>query len=316
MKKIIIIIGVLFAFFTLVSCDNTSSTSSTVSSETSSIASSSSSESSSSTEISSSSDEYGDVTHNTYEEFASGDLGHKYNLIATVKARTEFVPTKNVDTRYVVEGNMASAVFSVEDNDLKAFTIYIDQISDLYIHNGAVVLIRGTKIDSFGEIVLSEVSLVSVLKSVTVYNEKAIDHSAMTDQITISNEDGTFHNDTATYSGKLSTEDITVSRDEYYTDYLHVALYIYVFEHLPFNYHLKEDFYFIPTGSDIIGGNCFDTNPNPSNKVTGQFTECDVDNFGSGRGTNRIVFSRDMTKRYIYHTVDHYYTYTLIQFNA
>ena len=302
MKKIIIFISLVFALFTLASCTPNTSESSITSTETL-------------TSTESSSEPYGNVTHDSYEDFINGDDGNFYTLIGSVKARTDFNATKFIDTRYVVEGDMPSAIIDVEGNDFSIFNLEMNEIDDLYINNGAVIQVSGIKGESFGDPVLNSAKLIKILETSTVYNEKAIDKSAMTDKITISGEDGTFHNDTATYSGELSDTDIVVTRDEFYTDYLHVALYIYVFEHLPFNYHMKEDFYYTPTGKDIIGGNCFNENPNPSKPVSGQFTECDVDNFKASRGETRIVFSRDMEKRYIYHTVDHYTTYTLITFD-
>lgn len=111
-----------------------------------------------------------------------------------------------------------------------------------------------------------------------------------------------------------------VTEDGLYTAKEDVALYIYLFGHLPDNFITKdeaEDLGWSGGGLDryapgcSIGGDRFGNREGLLPKAKGRtYTECDIDTMGArSRGAKRIVFSNDGL---IYYTEDHYESFTLL----
>ena len=111
-----------------------------------------------------------------------------------------------------------------------------------------------------------------------------------------------------------------VTEDGQYDSKDEVALYIYLFGHLPSNYITKSEAEKLgwPGGSlepyapgCSIGGGRFGNYEGLLPKKNGRtYTECDIDTRGAkSRGAKRIVFSNDGL---IYYTDDHYASFTLL----
>ena len=111
-----------------------------------------------------------------------------------------------------------------------------------------------------------------------------------------------------------------VTEDGRYTTKEDVALYIYLFGHLPENFITKdeaEDLGWSGGGLDryapgcSIGGDRFGNREGLLPKAKGRtYTECDIDTMNAkSRGAKRIVFSNDGL---IYYTGDHYASFTLL----
>ena len=99
-----------------------------------------------------------------------------------------------------------------------------------------------------------------------------------------------------------------------------VALYLYLYGHLPDNYITKKEAESLgwPGGSlepyapgMCIGGSRFGNYEGLLPEAKGRtYTECDIDTMGAEkRGAKRIVFSNDGL---IYYTDDHYESFTLL----
>lgn len=113
---------------------------------------------------------------------------------------------------------------------------------------------------------------------------------------------------------------LAVTEDGHYTAKEDVALYLWVFGHLPDNFIPKKEAQKLGwSGGSLepyapgccIGGDAFGNYEGilpdgPS------YTECDIDTMGAkSRGAKRLVFSSD---GYIYYTDDHYESFTVIWF--
>ena len=111
-----------------------------------------------------------------------------------------------------------------------------------------------------------------------------------------------------------------VSEDGKYDTKDEVALYLYLFGHLPSNFITKKDAQALgwPGGSlepyapgCSIGGDYFGNYEGKLPKAKGRtYHECDIGTTGkSSRGAKRIVYSNDGL---IYYTDDHYESFTLL----
>ena len=111
-----------------------------------------------------------------------------------------------------------------------------------------------------------------------------------------------------------------VSEDGQYWTKDEVALYIFLFGHLPSNYITKEQAQALGwSGGSLepyapgcsIGGGYFGNYEGLLPKKKGRtYTECDIDTHGAkSRGAKRIVFSNDGL---IYYTDNHYESFTLL----
>lgn len=111
-----------------------------------------------------------------------------------------------------------------------------------------------------------------------------------------------------------------VKEDGQYNTKEEVALYIYLYGHLPSNYITKKKAQELGwTGGSLepyapgcsIGGDYFGNYEGLLPKKKGRtYTECDIDTKGkSSRGAKRIVFSNDGL---IYYSDDHYDSFTLL----
>lgn len=111
-----------------------------------------------------------------------------------------------------------------------------------------------------------------------------------------------------------------VSEDGQYDTKDEVALYIYLYGHLPANYIKKSEAQALGwTGGSLelyapgcsIGGDRFGNYEGLLPRKSGRYyTECDIGTKGrSSRGSKRIVFSNDGL---IYYTGDHYESFTLL----
>ena len=123
-------------------------------------------------------------------------------------------------------------------------------------------------------------------------------------------------------SGDTSAQDerLAVTEEGHYTTKEDVALYLWVFGHLPDNFMTKKEAQKLGwTGGSLepyapgccIGGDRFGNYEGllPDGPT---YTECDIDTMGAkSRGAKRIVFSSD---GYIYYTDDHYESFTVLWF--
>lgn len=111
-----------------------------------------------------------------------------------------------------------------------------------------------------------------------------------------------------------------VTEDGQYDTRDEVALYIYLYGHLPSNYITKKQAQELGwTGGGLdryapgcsIGGDRFGNYEGALPRKSGRtYTECDIGTKGrNSRGAKRIVFSNDGL---IYYTDDHYETFTLL----
>ena len=111
------------------------------------------------------------------------------------------------------------------------------------------------------------------------------------------------------------TNDYMVEYGEYYYSAEEVALYLYVFAELPYNYITKNEamdlgwesrkgnLWEVAEGA-CIGGDRFGNYEGLLPKANGrQYYECDVDYEGGFRDAKRIIFSNDGL---IFYTEDHY----------
>lgn len=139
--------------------------------------------------------------------------------------------------------------------------------------------------------------------------------------ITIGNEseseDDTAGNSDISGSGALEEE---LPEDGIYTSKDDVALYIYLYGHLPSNFITKKEAEKLgwkggslePYAPDkCIGGSRFGNYEGLLPEKDGRtYTECDIDTLGADkRGAKRIVFSNDGL---IYYTEDHYESFELL----
>ena len=113
---------------------------------------------------------------------------------------------------------------------------------------------------------------------------------------------------------------VPVTEDGLYTTMEDVALYIYLYGHLPANFITKDEAQDLgwPGGSlepyapgCSIGGDRFGNREGLLPRAKGRtYTECDIDTMGArSRGAKRIVFSNDGL---IYYTEDHYASFILL----
>ena len=120
----------------------------------------------------------------------------------------------------------------------------------------------------------------------------------------------------------LSSADYPVEEDGWYDSMEEVAVYLKVFDHLPYNYLTKDEagdlgwnnkqgnLHKVAPGFSIGGdrfGNYEGVLPDKKGR---KWTECDIDFDGGYRNSKRIVFSNDGL---IYYTDDHYNTFTQIK---
>ncbi|MBR3561017.1 MAG: ribonuclease [Oscillospiraceae bacterium] len=119
---------------------------------------------------------------------------------------------------------------------------------------------------------------------------------------------------------ELGAEERGVSEDGVYDSKEDVALYLYLYGHLPCNYITKKEAETLGwTGGSLepyapgkcIGGGRFGNYEGRLPAAEGRrYTECDIDTLGAkSRGAKRIVFSNDGL---IYYTGDHYETFELL----
>ena len=112
----------------------------------------------------------------------------------------------------------------------------------------------------------------------------------------------------------------TLSEDGSYTSKEDVALYIYLYGHLPPNFITKKEAEKLGwNGGSLepfapgmcIGGSYFGNYEGALPQKEGRsYTECDIDTLGAAkRGAKRIVFSNDGL---IYYTEDHYKSFELL----
>ena len=113
----------------------------------------------------------------------------------------------------------------------------------------------------------------------------------------------------------IEIEDYDVEEDEIYNTLYEVAVYLYLFDHLPSNYVLKANFNknnYTAENKLSCGGNRFYNKegllPNASNRL---YYELDIDYSGGGRNAKRIVYSNDDL---VFYTSDHYASFSIIQF--
>lgn len=117
-----------------------------------------------------------------------------------------------------------------------------------------------------------------------------------------------------------SPEEALLSEDGCYTSKEDVALYLYLYDHLPSNFITKKEAEKLGwQGGSLepfapgmcIGGNRFGNYEGLLPEKDGRFyTECDIDTLGAEkRGAKRIVFSNDGL---IYYTEDHYESFELL----
>ena len=123
-------------------------------------------------------------------------------------------------------------------------------------------------------------------------------------------------------SGDTSAQDeqLAVTEEGHYTTKEDVALYLWVFGHLPDNFMTKKEAQQLGwSGGSLesfapgccIGGDRFGNYEGllPEGPT---YTECDIDTMGAkSRGAKRIVFSSD---GYIYYTDDHYESFSVLWF--
>lgn len=121
-------------------------------------------------------------------------------------------------------------------------------------------------------------------------------------------------------SNQNQDDPMDLNEDGSYTSKEDVALYLWVYGHLPDNFISKKDAQQLGwSGGSLepyapgcsIGGDHFGNYEGilPDGPT---YTECDIDTRGSkSRGAKRIVFSSD---GYIYYTDDHYESFTVIWF--
>lgn len=114
--------------------------------------------------------------------------------------------------------------------------------------------------------------------------------------------------------------EVALPEDGIYTSKDDVALYIYLYGHLPSNFITKKEAEKLgwsggslePYAPDkCIGGNRFGNYEGILPEKEGRsYTECDIDTLGADkRGAKRIVFSNDGL---IYYTEDHYESFELL----
>lgn len=121
-------------------------------------------------------------------------------------------------------------------------------------------------------------------------------------------------------SGSNEDNPLDLNEDGSYTSKDDVALYLWVYGHLPENFITKKEAQKLGwSGGSLepyapgccIGGDHFGNYEGilPEGPT---YTECDIDTMGAkSRGAKRIVFSSD---GYIYYTDDHYESFTVIWF--
>jgi len=113
---------------------------------------------------------------------------------------------------------------------------------------------------------------------------------------------------------------LPIDEDGVYTSKEDVALYLYVYGHLPGNFITKKQAQKLgwPGGSlekyapgKCIGGDWFGNYQGLLPTAKGrEYHECDIDTLGaSRRGAKRIIYSNDGL---IYYTDDHYESFTLL----
>lgn len=118
----------------------------------------------------------------------------------------------------------------------------------------------------------------------------------------------------------VESDSSDLSEDGSYTSKEDVALYIYLYGHLPSNFITKKEAEelgwnggslepFAP--GKCIGGSHFGNYEGTLPQKEGRsYTECDIDTLGAAkRGAKRIVFSNDGL---IYYTEDHYKSFELL----
>lgn len=112
-----------------------------------------------------------------------------------------------------------------------------------------------------------------------------------------------------------------LDEDGWYYSKEEVALYLYLYEHLPENFITKNEARKLGwEGGSVekfapgcaIGGDKFGNREGLLPKASGRvYYECDIDTNGANsRGAKRIVFSNDGL---IYYTDDHYESFTLLE---
>ncbi len=116
-------------------------------------------------------------------------------------------------------------------------------------------------------------------------------------------------------------EEPLVQEDGEYTSKEEVALYIYLYNHLPDNFITKKEAKKLGWESKegnlgevapgkSIGGDYFGNYEELLPEADGRdYYECDIDSDGGYRGAKRIVFSNDGL---IYYTEDHYESFELL----
>lgn len=115
--------------------------------------------------------------------------------------------------------------------------------------------------------------------------------------------------------------DTSIDEDGEYTSRDDVAVYLYLYQHLPSNFITKKEAKALGWESQkgnlgevapgkSIGGDYFGNYEGILPEAEGrEYHECDIDSDGGYRGAKRIVYSNDGL---IYYTEDHYETFTLL----
>ena len=129
------------------------------------------------------------------------------------------------------------------------------------------------------------------------------------------------------FSQTLESESVTdlgepdLDEDGHYTTKEDVALYLYLYQHLPENFITKNEAKKLGWVSNegnlgdvapgmSIGGDKFGNREGLLPKKDGrQYYECDINSDGGYRGAERIVYSNDGL---IYYTGDHYESFELL----
>lgn len=136
-----------------------------------------------------------------------------------------------------------------------------------------------------------------------------------------SNDRDNLHTDTdSADAGSVADSSPGLPEDGSYTTKDDVALYIYLYGHLPPNFITKKEAETLGwEGGSLepyapgkcIGGNRFGNYEGLLPEADGRsYTECDIDTLGADRrGAKRIVFSNDGL---IYYTEDHYESFELL----
>lgn len=133
-------------------------------------------------------------------------------------------------------------------------------------------------------------------------------------EIIINNDDSSF-NDYGYPIIEVDIDDYKVVEIGLYNTKEEVAIYIYLFNHLPSNYKTKSQF----NKSDYTKENKLSTGGDRFYNKEGRlpdisnikYIEADIDYAGGGRNSKRIVYA--IEPLLIFYTADHYYTFSIMK---